>query len=166
MNRQRLFLTLIAAITISGVTVIGISSDLTSANSVDVERSSTIGYTLDIPEEKQIVKQGQSLVIPVKILTDTEEALNVKVSVTEFPEYPEGRASFDEQIFTNGISASLNTDSFQKSSGIIKDENVDVTFTASPTAELGERTLAITLLEGDYPNRSFVQTFVHVTIVE
>ena len=163
MNKQKLFLILVVAV--AGITAVGITSNLATASSVDT-KTSTIGYTLDIPNDKIVVKRGETLNIPVKILTDTEKALDLKMSVTEFPEYPEGRAPLEEQVFTRGISASLSDTSVHKANGIIKDENVNVTFIASSNAELGERILAITALEGSYPNQSFVQSFVSVTIVE
>jgi len=165
MNKQKLALMLVAAAVITGTAAISLSSDMALAIGEDKWKSS-IGYTMEILETDIIVKQGDSLIIPVKIITDTEEQLDIKISVTEFPEYPEGRAPLEEQTFTRGISASVSDTMVQKASGIIEDQNVNVMFTASPTAELGERVLAITALEGQTPNKSFVQTFVKVTIVE
>lgn len=164
MNKQKIILTLFVIVAAVS-SVILVTGEMVSANTANTGES-TIGYTLQVPDDNIKVKQGETVNIPVKLLTDTEKSLNVKLSVTEFTEYPEGRASLEDQVFTRGITASLSETQIHKANGIVKDESVNVTFTASTTAELGDRVLAITLLEGSYPNQSFVQTFVHVTIVE
>jgi uncharacterized membrane protein len=133
----------------------------------ETDRSS-LGFVMQINNDDQelVVKQCKTVSIPIKLMPDTEDPLDIKLSVTEFPEYPEGRAPLYEEKFTREITSSVNDNTIQKSVGSLDDVDSNITFTASKDVELGQRVLAITAVEGSAPYRSFVQSFLKVTIVE
>lgn len=164
MNKQKLILSLLAVAAISGVAMVSYSDSI-SANESDI-RIHEKSYRIEAPENVFTVKTGSSIIIPVDAVVMNDYAKDLKFIVTEavdFPYYPD---EMDTVVFTRGLDASVSKDTIRGEATQGKEfsvrDTVDVTVTVSPDAELGERTLAVTLLSdsGSY------QRYLHLNIVE